>query len=133
MAGCAHGGGTGNNEVGDAPEQNPPRAVTAADIERSPGKPIEILLMERFPSVMVERRGGGLAIRIRGRTSIRGSNEPLYVIDGLAIQPGPGGSLFGINPYDIESIRVLVNASDTAIYGLRGANGVIVIKTKQSG
>ena len=133
LAGCAHGGSTGKNDVEDAPEQSPPRAVTADDIERTPGKPIEMLLMERFPSVTVERRGGSIAVRIRGRTSIRGSNEPLYVIDGVPIEPGPGGSLFGINPYDIESIEVLTGAADTTRYGIRGGNGVIVIKTKQSG
>jgi TonB-dependent SusC/RagA subfamily outer membrane receptor len=54
----------------------------------------------------------------------------LYVIDGLPIQPGPGGSLLGINPHDIASIEVFKDASSTAYYGLRGSNGVIVIKTK---
>jgi len=122
----------GNKE--DAPEPNPPPeiVVTAEDIQRSPNLSIQEILMRRFPGVWVTRGpGGGIAIRIRGSTSIYGSNEPLYVIDGLPITPGPGGSLFGINPYDIESIQVLKNAADTAMYGVRGANGVIVIKTKQ--
>ena len=73
---------------------------------------------------------GGIAVRIRGVSSFYGNNEPLYVLDGMPIQPGPNGSLTGINPYDIESIKVLKDPADTAIYGIRGANGVIVIKTK---
>ncbi len=69
-------------------------------------------------------------MRIRGRNSFRADDRPLYVIDGVPINPGPGGALTGINPYDIESIRVLKDVGDTAEYGLRGANGVILIKTK---
>ncbi len=102
LCGCAHASGTGQGDVEDAPEQNRPRGrtVTAEDIERAPGKPIEELLMSRFPGVQVTRTpGGGIAVRIRGATSIHGSNEPLYVIDGVPIQPGPGGSLFGIYEY----------------------------------
>jgi TonB-dependent SusC/RagA subfamily outer membrane receptor len=56
----------------------------------------------------------------------------LYVLDGVAIEPGPGGSLSGISPYDIESIRVLKDPTDLTMYGSRGANGVIVIKTKKT-
>ncbi len=129
LTGCAHAGGTGQGDVEDAPDQSRPRGrtVTAEDIERAPGKPIEELLMSRFPGVLVTRTPDGrLAVRIRGT-----SNEPLYVIDGLPIRPGPGGSLAGINPYDIESIEVLKDAASTAMYGVRGANGVIVITTKR--
>jgi TonB-dependent SusC/RagA subfamily outer membrane receptor len=71
-------------------------------------------------------------VRIRGATSINSSTEPLYVIDGVATQPGPNGSLPGVHPYDIETIQVLKDAASTAMYGVRGANGVIVIKTKQA-
>lgn len=88
--------------------------------------------MGRFPGVWVTRTpDGGIAIRIRGATSFRGGTEPLYVLDGIPIQPGPGGGLSGINPYDIASIEVLKDAASTAMYGVRGANGVIVIKTKR--
>lgn len=132
LASCAHAGGTGQDEAADAPEPPPPRpSVTTDDIERAPAMPIEELLMSRFPGVEVSRApDGGIAIRIRGTTSIHGSTEPLYVIDGVPIWPGPGGSLSGINPYDIETIEVLKDAASTTMYGLRGANGVIVIKTK---
>jgi TonB-linked SusC/RagA family outer membrane protein len=72
--------------------------------------------------------GAGLNVRIRGTNSIQGSNEPLYVVDGFPI--------FGNNPTilnntDIESIEVLKDASATAIYGSRGANGVVLISTRQ--
>ena len=134
LSGCAHAGGTGQGDVEDAPDQSRPRrrTVTAEDIQGTPGKPIEELLMSRFPGVQVTRApDGGIAIRIRGATSIHGSNEPLYVIDGVPIRPGPGGSLFGINPYDIESIEVLKDPASTTMYGMRGANGVVVITTKR--
>jgi TonB-dependent SusC/RagA subfamily outer membrane receptor len=108
--------------------------VTAEDLDRQPGQPIEQVLMGRFPGVTVTRApDGGISVRIRGTTSIRGNNEPLYVIDGVAIQPGPGGSLSGINPHDIASIEVLKDPAETAVYGLRGANGVIIIRTKRPG
>ncbi|MBD0367530.1 MAG: TonB-dependent receptor plug domain-containing protein, partial [Flavisolibacter sp.] len=70
--------------------------------------------------------GGNISVRIRGGNSLQGSNEPLYVVDGFAIS-GPPSS---INPNDIESMDILKDASATAIYGSRGANGVILITTK---
>ncbi len=91
--------------------------------------------------------GGGLAIRIRGSSSLNASNEPLYVIDGFPIDNSPnigtGGAaqvsennvprnpLNALNPADIKSIEILKDASATAIYGSRGANGVILITTKK--
>jgi iron complex outermembrane receptor protein len=90
--------------------------------------------------------GGGAQIRIRGGTSISASNDPLYVVDGIPLQnentvadafaPGinkalPRSPLNTINPNDIESITVLKDASATAIYGSRGANGVILIQTRR--
>jgi TonB-linked SusC/RagA family outer membrane protein len=72
--------------------------------------------------------GGGISIRIRGGTSITSSNEPLYVIDGVPL--AVGGSLGSLlNPDDIASFTVLKDASATAIYGSRGANGVVLIET----
>ena len=69
-------------------------------------------------------------MRIRGINSINGSTEPLFIIDGLPIQSGPGGALAGINPHDIASIEVLKDVADLSFYGVRGTNGVIIIKTK---
>lgn len=110
----------------------PAATLTADDIRDRPGEPIEVMLAARFPGVELRRAPDGeLQIRIRGTTSLLGSNAPLYVLDGMPLEPQPGGSLHGINPYDIESIEVLRDPAETAIYGLRGANGVIIIKTKQ--
>ena len=79
--------------------------------------------------ISTNNRPGELGeIRIRGNRSINASNDPLYVIDGI---PMTAGSLADINPNDIESIEVLKDASATAIYGSRGANGVILVSTKK--
>ncbi|CAN5838920.1 TonB-dependent receptor [soil metagenome] len=90
--------------------------------------------------------GGGTQVRIRGGTSISASNDPLYVVDGVPLQnestvagaatPGVNAALNrnplnSINPNDIESMTVLKDAAATAIYGSRGANGVVLIQTKR--
>lgn len=91
--------------------------------------------------------GSGMSIRIRGSNSIRSGQEPLYVIDGVPLDNADitpkGGTAAGINesskknsisflnPEDIESIDILKDASSTAIYGARGANGVVIITTKK--
>ena len=107
--------------------------VTSEDIERAPNQPIEQQLMNKVPGVLVSRTASGeIAIRIRGGSSVFGNNEPLYVVDGIAVQPGEDGGLPGVNPYDIASIQVLKDATSTTMYGSRGANGVILIKTKSA-
>ena len=112
----------------------PGTAVTSQDVERNPSVPIEQLLAGRIAGVTVARgQDGGLVVRIRGATSFNGSEDPLYIVDGMPVTPGTGGSLTGINPYDIESISVLKDAASTTMYGVRGANGVVVIKTKKAG
>ncbi len=79
--------------------------------------------------------GGGTTIRIRGGSSLNASNDPLIVIDGLALDnyglEGAGNPLSMVNPNDIESYTVLKDASATAIYGSRASNGVIIITTKK--
>ncbi len=89
--------------------------------------------------------GAVASIRIRGGTSAIGTNEPLYVIDGIPIEMGDGfgnkafqddsrnkiSPLASINSEDIESIDILKDASATAIYGSRGANGVVIVTTKK--
>ena len=93
---------------------------------------VEDLLVGQVAGVRVRHTSAGLQVEIRGPSSFRGSSEPLYVIDGMPIKADPGGSLRGINPHDIKSIRVLKNPSDTSMYGVRGANGVVIITTKGS-
>ena len=88
--------------------------------------------MGRFPGITAVRTpDGGIALRIRGGSSLEANNAPLYIIDGIPVDPGPYGSLTGINPRDIATIEVLKDAVSTTMYGVRGANGVIVIKTKR--
>ena len=70
--------------------------------------------------------GGALSVKIRGGNSLQGSNEPLYVVDGFPLT----GNINALNPADIESMEILKDASATAIYGSRGANGVVMITTK---
>jgi TonB-dependent starch-binding outer membrane protein SusC len=107
--------------------------VTAEDIQSNPTQPIEKVLQAKVPGVWITRTGdGGIAILLRGQSTVYGEQQPLYVIDGVTIQPGPNGALTGINPYDIDTIQVLKDPADTAMYGMRGANGVIVVKTKKS-
>jgi len=128
LCACAH---SGPNQA-TVPASS---TVTSEDIERNaPGRPVEEALMGRVSGVVVERTpGGGVAVRIRGAASFMSSTRPLYVLDGTPFEPGPNGFLAGLNPRDIESIRVLKDAAETAIYGIRGANGVIVITTKRPG
>ncbi|MCD6366635.1 MAG: TonB-dependent receptor, partial [Bacteroidales bacterium] len=87
-------------------------------------------LQGRTAGVMVTQNskapGGSISIRIRGSNSISSNNEPLYVVDGFPTSNGAD-----INPNDIESMQILKDASATAIYGARGANGVILITTKR--
>lgn len=136
ILGCAHGSATTRDEPGNAPHPSPDRGsiVTSDDLQRTPTESIEKVLMSRVPGVWITQAAdGGIAIRIRGWSSIQGNNEPLYVIDDVPITPGPNGSLTGINPYDIASIEVLKDPTGTTMYGVRGANGVILIKTKHPG
>ncbi len=113
--------------------QNGGTIVTAEDLDRTPVESIERTLAAKVPGLYISHTAdGSIAIRIRGNSSIEGSNEPLFVIDGTPVNSGPGGSLTGINPKDIATIEVLKDAVSTSFYGVRGANGVIVIKTKRS-
>ena len=96
------------------------------------GKTMEDLFASRFPGVTVARvADGGLQIRIRGgNNTFYGSNEPLYVVDDVALPTGSRGIIF-LNPYDIQKIEVLKNPADVGLYGIRGGNGVVKITTKR--
>ena len=109
-------------------------ATVVRNDDRRPNDSVEEMLEGRIAGVSVSRTpDGGIAVRIRGGSSAYGNSAPLYIVDGMAVQPGPNGALTGITPQDIASIRVLKDAADIAMYGSRGANGVIVIKTKRAG
>lgn len=90
---------------------------------------VEDALNGRMSGVLVMSSGvpgGAMKIRVRGTSSVNKSNDPLYVVDGIVRETG----LEGISPEDIQSIQVLKDASSTAIYGARGANGVVMVQTK---
>jgi len=89
------------------------------------------MLSGRVSGVIVEAApGGGISVRISGPRSFFMSSEPLYVVDDVVVETGPNGTLSWLNPEDVASIQVLKYESDTAMYGVRGGNGVIKIRTK---
>jgi TonB-dependent SusC/RagA subfamily outer membrane receptor len=130
VSACGRAPRTAQNPSATGPDTSV--TVSADDIRQNPtGDPLQ-LLMSRSPGVQVSRSpSGGIAVRIRGGTSLNGNNEPLYIVDGSPFQPALDGTLTGISPNDIASIKVLKNPADLTMYGARGANGVIVIKTKK--
>ncbi len=105
-------------------------SISAEEITKVPSGNITQALQGRLPGVEFTQSssqpGASMQIRIRGTRSISGGNDPLVVLDGI---PFPG-AISDINPNDINSIDILKDASATAIYGSRGANGVILITTK---
>lgn len=110
----------------------PSGTVTSQQINQSPNESVEEQIMKRSPGVRVARNAdGALTVRIRGGSSLMGNNEPLYMVDGSPFSPGPNGALTGLNPHDIDTIKVLKDPAELTMYGVRGANGVIVIRTKQ--
>ena len=113
-------------------------SIGAEAIRKSMSTSVEQAMQGRVSGVQITQNsgapGGGISVNIRGINSLNG-NEPLYVIDGVAISTQPSGRassvLSSINPADIVSLEVLKDASATAIYGSRASNGVILVTTKQ--
>lgn len=105
-------------------------SVKSEDLMQTPTSDVAQALVGRVAGVNITQSegapGAGISIRVRGGISITQSNEPLYVIDGFPSEDGMGS----LDPGDIETIDILKDASSTAIYGARGANGVVVITTK---
>lgn len=107
------------------------RSLGPAEIARLRVTRVEELLAGRVPGLRVlPTPNGGFTVRVRGVTTLHGNAEPLYIIDGMAITLLPGEGLNWLNPAEILQIDVLKDPADTSIYGVRGANGVIVIRTK---
>jgi TonB-dependent starch-binding outer membrane protein SusC len=106
-------------------------SVSSKDLMAYPVTDAVIGLQGKTAGVQVIQNSGApgatISVRIRGGNSLLGNNEPLYVVDGFALSSAPDA----IDPNDIESIEVLKDASSTAIYGSRGANGVVLITTKR--
>ncbi|MDR1370661.1 MAG: TonB-dependent receptor [Dysgonamonadaceae bacterium] len=135
-------------------------SISGEDLGEMPALSFDQALQGKVPGAQITQTtgapGGNVNIIVRGISSITGGNSPLYVVDGFPVGTGGGGSdlssfsvnsytsanmagntankinpLSSINPNDIESIEVLKDASATAIYGSRGANGVVIITTKK--
>ncbi len=106
-------------------------SVNAEELAKAPVSNVAEALAGRIAGVNVQQTEGdpnaGISIRVRGGISITQDNEPLYIIDGF---PSESAAFMALNAADIESIDVLKDASSTAIYGARGANGVVVVTTK---
>ena len=112
-------------------------SIKSATIQEMPVVSVESAMQGRMTGVQVQQSSGqpgaGISIRVRGVTSIAGGNEPLFVIDGVPQYNNDNRAMNGMSSFnasDIESIEVLKDASATAIYGSRGANGVVQITTK---
>jgi TonB-linked SusC/RagA family outer membrane protein len=126
-------------------------SLKAQDLSRGTNVNLQQTLTGRSPGVQIYQKSGEpgatMSVQIRGVTSITGNNDPLYVVDGMPVNDGSAigsastaGStsnpnnrtpLNSLNPADIESVEILKDASATAIYGSRGANGVVIITTKK--
>jgi TonB-linked SusC/RagA family outer membrane protein len=125
-------------------------SITVKDIEKQPVNNVLLSLAGRIPGMTIVQQNGlpgsALSIRIRGQNSIYSGSDPLYIIDGVPYttnnlasvnsvlgygSSGNGSPFSFINPADIEAIDVLKDADATAIYGSRGANGVVLITTKK--
>ena len=109
-------------------------SVKTESITNVPANSIESLMQGRIAGVQItnnsQEPGASSIVRVRGNSSVNGSNAPLLVVDGFPF--GDAGNLSQINPQDIVSMEVLKDASASAIYGSRGANGVILITTNKA-
>lgn len=126
-------------------------SLKASELTKAANLNVQQALLGRSSGVQVYQKSGepgsAMSVQVRGITSITGNNDPLYVIDGMPVNDGvavggaaPAGTtnnpnnrtaLSSLNPSDIASIEILKDASATAIYGSRGANGVVLITTKR--
>jgi TonB-dependent starch-binding outer membrane protein SusC len=138
VAACA-GGASGRGSARSAPRplnENSAHSVstvTREDVESMHVGRIEELLMGRVPGLTVLRTpNGGYSLRIRGRSSFYGNDEPLIVIDGMPIrQGGASNALMSLDPGDVARVDVLKDAGATAAYGVQGGNGVVLITTRR--
>lgn len=109
-------------------------SISTEQLEQRRVARVEELMLGRVAGVQVHRLPGGrYSVRVRGTTTLMGDGEPLYVLDGVPLQSlGPGTTLDGIAPADVARIDVLKDAASASIYGVQGANGVILITTRKN-
>jgi TonB-dependent SusC/RagA subfamily outer membrane receptor len=107
------------------------RSLGPEEIAQLRVRRVEELLAGRVPGLRVlPTADGGFTVRVRGITTLYGHAEPLYIIDGMPVTLLPGEGLSWLDPSEILQIDVLKDPAETSMYGVRGANGVIVIRTK---
>jgi iron complex outermembrane receptor protein len=105
-------------------------SITREDLKGQEGRRLEDLIRSRVPGAQIVRTQHGFTIRLRGPSSLMGSNDALIVLDGVPLQEsGTDLVLASLQPNDIERIDVLKDAA-ASIYGMRGANGVVIIETR---
>ena len=129
VLGCSHRA-PASNEGRPAPEILPTAShdsMTSDELARQNANSLDQFLVGRFPGVIVRRVGNGVSVQVRG-----GGEQPLYIVDGVQVRVGTDGALSWLRPEDIESIRVLKDPSELALYGSRGGSGVVIIRTKGS-
>lgn len=127
---CSHRTSRSQPDTASLP---PETVLTADDIRRSPGQSLEQLLLARVPGLTIERAADGHSkLVIRGKNTILGDDEALFVVNGIALGPAVTSNLAAVDIHDIETVQVLRDAVATAAYGVRGANGVIIIRTKEN-
>jgi TonB-dependent SusC/RagA subfamily outer membrane receptor len=128
---CSRNPNQGEPAPRAAPPPPSPNEVTVDEDARSSGQSLDQMLAGRISGVNVwAAAGGGIIVRFAGPTSFYAGQEPLFVIDGIPIEVR-AGTLSWLSPNDVQSIKALKGA-DATIYGVRGSNGVIEIKTKGS-
>ena len=126
LSGCAASKGTGASTADD------PNTITSDEIQETDYVDLNELIARRVPGIRISQSStGGITVVIRGVNSFTGDNSPLYVVDGIPIEPGRDGSLPGVMISEIEEIRVYKDSAQTARWGMRGGNGVIEVKTKK--
>lgn len=141
VSACSHRTGSASRPTSDSVQvgygAQPKDKVTGSvstlsdnDIASRPLR-IEELLRGKVPGLVILGSGPAIQFRLRGTNSMNPDQEPLVIVDDVMIQSGNiGNALAGLSPDDIKQVSVLKDVSSTSIYGMRGAGGVIIIKTK---
>ena len=128
---CSRSGNNSEPAPRAAPPLPAPNEVTADEDARAGAQTLDQMLAGRISGVTVTAApGGGIVVRFAGPTSFYAGQDPLFVIDGVPTEVR-AGNLSWLSPNDVQSIKALKGA-DASIYGVRGSNGVIEIKTKGS-
>ena len=141
VSACSHRTGTTARPTGDSvqvgygaqPKDKVTGSVTTLSANDIPSRSLRIeeLLRGKVPGLVILGSGSDLHFRLRGTNSMSVDQEALVVVDDVMIQEGNvGNALAGLSPDDIKQVSVLKDVASTSIYGMRGAGGVIIIKTK---